>query len=93
MKVYIVNYKECKYYNVECGTCDYGYTNEEDAIKQVKKLQEEQLHKIKIEHPDMDFTEECNENGDYRSFHNNYLVDECNYINYEYYVTCVIVDS
>ena len=93
MNIYIVSWKETlinedNIYSVDCGTCDVGYRNEEDAIKKVGELIKDKLAELEDEFPedvDENIDTETNENGDWQQVsHGNDT--------FEYYVEEVIVD-
>jgi hypothetical protein len=71
MKVYIINYKEStldenNVLNVECGTCETAYDNEDDAIRALGEVANGKLEDLKAE-ADVDNAPlpELNGDGDY----------------------------
>lgn len=88
-KIYVVNYKETtidenNVMNVESGVCDFGYVDEEDAIKKCWELSDEKMNEFLADEGENLYRDTEND-GDWQCVH--HYQDT-----YEYWVTIVDIE-
>lgn len=68
--VYVILYKETTVFNgimeVESGVCEWGYNNEEEAIKKMWEMTDNKMDEFIDEVDDEHCYRECNSNGDWQ---------------------------